>query len=228
MSYKTKKTVPTDGQEDVLLSEDEEYSLSTKLSHLTQSRLQKFNLSSPAITNSPSSALAFDLLIKKNPFEKDFKFKQGSKKSSSEVSPHSTEPNSKPGYNFSKAVKQHAENEIVGVRAIQSADISFDGSPRCSESGISEIHGRDKRANSVDVRDPTSFRKGILKLGTRSRFFKDTESRDPSPHKLSKSTKSSSFRLPKKDDKTKPAPMKGSASPFKKSRTLIKNKFSNS
>lgn len=224
MSYRSKKTVPTDGQEDVLLSEDEECSLSTKLSNLTQSRLQKFNISSPAMTNSPSSALTFDFLIKKNPFETDFKFKQESKKSSSEVSPHSTaDPNSKPGCNFSKAIKHHTENEIIGVRAIQSADISFDGSPRCSESGIMELHqGRDKRANSVDVRDPTSLRKGILKLGTRSRFFKDTESKDPSPRKLSKATKSSSFRLPKKDDKAKPGLAKGNASPFKKSRTLTK------
>jgi len=222
MSYPTNKTAQTCRLEDASFSEDEECSLSVKLSNLTQIRLQKLNISSPENTKSPFSALTFDSLIKKNPFETDFKFKPESRKSSSEVSARSTDQNSKPGFNFTKALKQQTDHETVGVvRAIYSADISFDGSPRLSESGIIDLKARDKRANSVDVQDPASLRKGILKLGTRSRFFKDTDSKDPPAGKLSKSTKSSSFRLPK-NDKSKPTPVKGNMSPFKKTKTLQK------
>ena len=204
-------------KEDECFSEEEDNSLSARLTSMEKSRTLLY-LNSPKNCEPQRSALDFDSLIKKSPFLEDFKLRKSPDRNPSEISLGISpdQINFKSAY-FNIAAQQLSECSEPQHRTPYSADITFDDSPKFADLGIRTASEAHARSSSYDA-NQNGLYKGILKTGIRSRFYKDLNQNDGVP-KLAKSKKSSSFKIPK-GEKLKVSSR--THSPLKYSKTTLK------
>ena len=197
-------------QEDFRVPEDEDGCLSSKLSSLRKSRLEEYKKQNPESAEININALDFHVFIKKSPFE-NLKLKQGiPKQVTSEPTSLAIEQNK----TFTQAVENKILSKVARLNTYQvrSADNSLE------RSGSLESESPEHNA-SKDSSDTLTFRKGILKTGTKSRFSNDM-GRSFEARKLVKNKKSSSFKLPN-PTLTTPGRSTKNESPFRR-KTVIR------
>lgn len=202
-------------KDDFRVPEDEDGCLSSKLSSLRKTRLEEFKKQNPESADININALDFHVFIKKSPFE-NLKLKNEQPR---QVTSEPTSLAMEPKQTFTQAAENKLLSRVSRLHTFQvrSADNSLERSG--SSGSESPEHG--DPGVSKDSGEISTFRKGILKTGAKSRFSNDM-GRSFEARKLVKSKKSSSFRLP---NPTPATPMSGrltkNESPFRR-KTMVR------